>query len=81
MKSDNAGDSVIMFLVGFAFGAGVALLAAPQSGKRTRRDIARRAEDAQDYLDEVGQELIDRGRELVDRGRNVAEEKIATVRS
>jgi len=81
MRSDNAGDSVIMFLVGFAFGAGVALLAAPQSGKKTRREIGRKAEDAQEYLDEVGQELIDKGRELVDRGRSATEETIASVRS
>jgi gas vesicle protein len=36
------------FLIGIAIGAGAALLFAPQSGKETRREIARRARRAQD---------------------------------
>jgi gas vesicle protein len=35
------------FLIGIAIGAGAALLFAPQSGKETRREIARRARRAQ----------------------------------
>jgi len=80
MKSNDAGDSLLMFIVGFALGAGVALLTAPESGKRTRKRVTRLAEDAQEYLDEMGQELIDKGRELVEQGRSVAKEKIAEVR-
>ena len=60
--------------------AGVALLTAPQSGKRTRRQITRAAEDAQEHLQELGEELIDKGRELIDQGRGMAKEKLADVR-
>ena len=81
MKSNSAGDGMVMFLIGFAFGAGVALLAAPQSGKRTRRMMSRKAEDAQGYLEELGEELVEKGREMIERGRSAAEEKIAAVRS
>jgi len=38
--------SVGSFLVGLAFGAGLALLLAPQPGVETRRLVARRARDA-----------------------------------
>jgi gas vesicle protein len=42
------------FLIGASLGAAAALLMAPESGERTRRRIRRAAEDAQDYLDDVG---------------------------
>jgi len=80
MKSNDAGDSLLMFIVGFALGAGVALLTAPQSGKRTRKQMTRLTEDAQEYLEEMGQELVDKGRELVEQGRSLAKEKIAEVK-
>ncbi|HFB98861.1 MAG TPA: YtxH domain-containing protein [Bryobacterales bacterium] len=79
MRSDCAGVGVLTFLIGVAVGAGVALLTAPQSGQRTRRQIARKAEDAQAYLEDLGEELVDRGRELVDRARSGVEQKIKEV--
>jgi gas vesicle protein len=80
MRSNSAGDGLIMFLVGFAFGAGAALLAAPQSGKKTRRMMSRKAEDARETLEEIGEELVERGREMIERGRSAAEEKLGAVR-
>ncbi len=79
MRSDCAGESVLSFVIGVAVGAGVALLVAPQSGRRTRRQIARKAEDAQAYLEDLGEELMERGRELVDRARSGVEQKIKEV--
>jgi gas vesicle protein len=70
-----------MFLTGFALGAAVALLSAPQSGKRTRRDIQRKAEDAQSYLEDAGEELISKGREMVEQAKATAQQKISEVRS
>jgi len=47
--------------LGTLIGAGVALLLAPQSGERTRRKIARAAEDlgdtTRDRLDEAGEDV------------------------
>ena len=74
MRTESAGDSLLMFLTGFAVGAGVALLLAPQSGEKTRRQIRRQAEGAQDNLEKLGEDLIAKGRELVERGREAAEE-------
>ncbi len=74
MRTECTGESLLMFLTGFAVGAGVALLLAPQSGERTRRQIRRKAGDAQDYLEKIGEDLIAKGRELVDRSREAAEE-------
>ena len=80
MKSNCTGDGLLMFLTGFALGAAVALLSAPQSGKRTRRDIQRRAEDAQSYLEDLGEDLISKGREIVEEARSTAKERISSVR-
>ncbi len=76
MRNECSADNFVCFLVGVAVGSGAALLMAPQSGKRTRRQIARRAEDAQDHLEELGEELIAKGRELVERGRAEVEQKL-----
>jgi len=49
--------TIFSFLVGGAVGAGLALLLAPQSGKKTRRQIREIAEDfseqASGYADKV----------------------------
>lgn len=46
---ENAGASFVAgMIVGVAIGAGLALLLAPQSGRRMRRTLARRVEDVTD---------------------------------
>ena len=69
---ERRGSLVLTFLAGAAVGAAVALLTTPQTGRRTRRQIKRTAEDVQGYLEEVGEELMDKGRELMERGRDAA---------
>jgi gas vesicle protein len=48
MVFDDGDEFVLGVLVGALIGAGVALLLAPESGKRTRRRIRRSAEDLTD---------------------------------
>ena len=55
--SSNAGSSLIGFAVGAVVGAGLALLLAPESGKKTRQRIAstarRWSKNAGDTLDQA----------------------------
>ena len=64
------------FLIGLAFGAGVALLLAPQSGEETRRAVARRArraqEVAQDFVEDVSGTVANKFQEV----RATVEERI-----
>ena len=67
-NDDTASVSFVAgLIVGVAVGAGLTLLLAPQSGRRTRRHLARRVEDVTD--------------EAVDRWDDVAGELRSAVRT
>lgn len=76
IESDG-GAGVKWFLIGALVGAGVALLYAPQSGERTRRDISRRAKrirrDVESKLDDVRDEVVERGRRLKESAHELAD--------
>ena len=52
-NDDRAGSILVALVVGGLAGAGIALLLAPQSGKRTRQQIADLAEDLKDYATDL----------------------------
>jgi gas vesicle protein len=84
-NSSNAGYGLVMFLLGAAVGAGVALLYAPQEGGQTRRVIGEKANEyrdkatemtstvAQTAKDKFGQ-LSDKASDLLSRGQQAAED-------
>lgn len=80
---DKAVAGALMLIAGGVIGAGLALLYAPQSGKRTRRDIGRFSnrvknqtselvedftESVHDLVDTIG----DKASELLDQGKGLA---------
>jgi gas vesicle protein len=54
---NNSGAILISFLLGSLCGASLALLLAPQPGKKTRRQITDIAEDAKDYAYDSAKKL------------------------
>ncbi len=70
----TTGALIGWFVGGALIGAAVALLVAPQSGKRTRRDLKKQAEKGRKSFLESSQDIVARGRELYERGREIAEE-------
>ena len=69
----SAGKFLTALLVGAAAGATVALLFAPQSGTKTRRQLRRGFEDASDRIRDVAGTVGDHAGRYVERGKNVVE--------
>jgi gas vesicle protein len=76
MPKEDASQSAFAFMVGFAVGAGVMLLFAPQAGSELRssvRDYTRRAKDEWDQASERGESALDilfqRGKDWIQRAR------------
>ena len=71
-QDDN--NSVLWFLTGAAVGAVVALLFAPESGKRTRNRLAKHARKSGRVVADSGRDIYEKGRDLYERGREIAED-------
>ena len=63
-----------VFTVGVAAGAVVALIYAPQTGDKTRRQLKRKFEDAGDYLKDAGESFGEHAEKVVKRGKGVWED-------
>jgi gas vesicle protein len=83
-------DVAAAFIIGGLFGAGIALLLAPQSGARTRRDIRRVGEKAANMtqaarteigrsIDNLTDGVLDKLQEEFDRGREWTEDAVAQL--
>jgi gas vesicle protein len=62
-------------ILGGALGASLALLFAPESGRRTRERLRDLAADARDKSKDVSDELRDKAEDVLERGREVLKEK------
>jgi gas vesicle protein len=72
--------SVGSFLVGLAFGAGFALLFAPQPGVETRRQIGRRARDARDKAFDAADDVTNRVTGEIGRAREAVTDRVDRAR-
>jgi len=67
------------FLAGATLGLAAGVLTAPQSGKRTRRMIRRKAEETEDRIAVAAEEAVDRGRERMDQGKRLIDETVQEI--
>jgi gas vesicle protein len=74
MSDSRVGDQAAFFLLGAAIGAAAALLLAPASGEKTRRRLARKGEEAADYMIDAGKELVEKCEDLYERSGELAGE-------
>jgi gas vesicle protein len=63
-----------VFAVGVVAGATVALIYAPQTGEKTRKQLKRRLEDAGDYLKDATDTLGDHAGKVVNRSKDAWED-------
>jgi gas vesicle protein len=71
----------VALAIGAAAGAAVALIYAPQSGARTRRQIRRGFEDAGDYVKETAEMIGTHAGKCMKRGRDVMDNVADTATS
>lgn len=67
------------FAIGVAAGAAVALLYAPQSGERTRRQIRRNIEDAGEYIRDTASDFGGQAEKYIRRSREAVADVVDTA--
>ena len=72
-------DQGIVFRGGSGIGAAVALLFAPQSGEETRKQIAEKAQEGNDYVAAKGREIRKQAEDLVDQGKDLVSKQKARL--
>ena len=85
-RENNAMVGALMLIAGGILGAGVALLYAPQSGEKTRKEITRYAkrarrrtleaveavEDFSEQVTDMAESVGDRASEILEKGKDMA---------
>jgi gas vesicle protein len=82
-RDNKVAAAALLMVAGGIIGAGLALLFAPQSGQRTRRDIVKRAkkvktraddavEDLTDSISDLVETIGDKTEDLLEKGKDVA---------
>lgn len=79
----DGGSGFKWFVLGAIVGAGVGMLFAPQSGERTRRDLARRGRklrsQAREKIEEFADDVESRGRQLKESVSEFADDVMEEV--
>ena len=80
-KSCSVTGCVLSFLIGAAVGGGIALLIAPQSGERTRRQLKRMAGDMKENVEDYYDGMKDKMIETTEKVQDIYQETKRTVES
>jgi gas vesicle protein len=73
MDNDTMRGLAIGLIAGALIGAGLGILYAPQSGRKTRRDIQRQAQEIKGKAEEFGETVKKRAEEISDTVSDNAE--------
>ena len=71
MSDENGSNSFVWFLTGLGLGALLGVLYAPKSGRETREDLMRHAEEGREYVTRTSRDARENLNKAVDRGREV----------
>jgi gas vesicle protein len=73
-RGSCVGTAVTFLLIGLGAGALTALLLAPKSGRRLRKDIGRRYRDARDAFENLKDDARDMAEDAMERGSDLADD-------
>ncbi|HEY1658455.1 MAG TPA: YtxH domain-containing protein [Candidatus Sulfotelmatobacter sp.] len=69
----NLGTAITFLLIGIGAGALTALILAPKTGRKFRRDLRRGYEEARESIQDWSEDAKDRVRDVKEKVRDVAE--------
>jgi gas vesicle protein len=69
--SDRDGNGFMWFIAGLGLGALVGVLYAPRSGRETREQILKSAEEGRDWANERARDAREQANQWVERGKDV----------
>lgn len=81
MSDDSGSSGILWFLAGLGIGAAVGVLYAPKSGKETRDDIAKYAQESSDYVKDRAKQYKVQANQWVDRGKEVVTQQKEQIRN
>lgn len=81
MSDESSGGGILWFLAGLGIGAALGVLYAPKSGKETRDDIARYAQEGSDQVKQRAKEYRAQANQWVERGKEVMSQQKDQIRS
>jgi gas vesicle protein len=73
--SSSFGDKFLYFLAGAGVGGVVALLLAPQSGRETRDEISRRAQEGRDFINRK----VDESKRAMEEGSTRVSKEMTSI--
>lgn len=83
MSNEDRGFSAaavaLAFILGGTLGASLAMLFAPESGRRTRERLRDLAADMRDRTLDLSEDLRDKAEDAIERGREVLDEKKSII--
>ena len=81
MSDDSGGSGILWFLAGLGIGAAVGVLYAPKSGRETRDDIQKYAQEGSVYVKDRAKQYKDQANQWVDRGKEVVTKQKDHIRN
>ena len=81
MSDDSGSGGILWFLAGLGIGAAIGVLYAPKSGRETRDDIAKFAQEGTEQVKERAKQYRNQAGEWVERGKGVVSQQKEQIRS
>jgi gas vesicle protein len=73
-EGGGAGTAITFLLIGLGAGALVGLLFAPKAGKKMRKELLRKYQDARSTIDDWEDEVRDVAEDVIERGSGLADD-------